>query len=167
VEQELEAAVKRSIPMNIDGLSGVIYLELGFPAAVAKGLFSLSRGMGIVAHALEELQTGSVIKGPCPPGDDLVRYVGPAQRSLASPTAQASAVDDEFWSTLGEAGVCVYWGTDLDQFNLLDAGVRASLVKFTIDSSWEPEPERSQSLAVISRLPKPDRLLALRELAGA
>jgi citrate synthase len=167
VERELEAAVTRAIPMNIDGLSGVIYLELGFPAAVAKGLFSLSRGMGIVAHALEELQTGSVIKGPCPPGEDLVRYTGHEERSLLGPARRHSAVDDEFWSTLGEGGVCVYWGADLDQFNLLDAEVRARLVSFTIDSSWQPEPKRAESVTAILELPKAERLAALRELAGA
>jgi len=77
VEAAVEETVGRPIPMNVDALSGIVYLELGFPAAVAKGLFSLSRGAGIVAHALEELQRGSRIKGPCPPEEDLVRYIGP------------------------------------------------------------------------------------------
>jgi citrate synthase len=85
VEDALRAAVGRDVPLNVDGLSGIVYLELGFPAAVAKGLFSLSRGAGIVAHALEERQRGSLIKGPCPPGDDLVRYIGEPTRSLAAP----------------------------------------------------------------------------------
>lgn len=77
VEAALEAAVGRPIPMNIDALSAIVYLELGFPPAVAKGLFSLSRGAGIVAHALEELERGTRIKGPCPPDEQLVRYIGP------------------------------------------------------------------------------------------
>ena len=82
VEAALGEAVGRELPLNVDGLSGIVYLELGFPAAVAKGLFSLSRGAGIVAHALEEHERGSLIKGPCPPGEDLVQYVGEPTRSL-------------------------------------------------------------------------------------
>lgn len=77
LEAALSEAKGRSLTMNIDGATAVIYCELGFPALAAKGLFCLSRGVGIVAHALEEMQSGTLIKGPCPPGDDLVRYVGP------------------------------------------------------------------------------------------
>ncbi len=79
----LEAALVRekgrSLGLNVDGVTAIVYCELGLPPAAAKGLFCLSRGVGIVAHALEEMQSGTRIKGPCPPGDDLVKYVGPAE----------------------------------------------------------------------------------------
>ena len=79
----LEAALARAkgprLGMNVDGVTAIVYCELGLPPAAAKGLFCLSRGVGIVAHALEEMQSGARIKGPCPPGDDLVKYVGPAE----------------------------------------------------------------------------------------
>jgi citrate synthase len=78
LEKALSAAKGRELTMNIDGITAVIYCELGFPALAGKGLFCLSRGVGIVAHALEEMRSGSLIKGPCPPGDDLERYTGPA-----------------------------------------------------------------------------------------
>ena len=77
VEVALSAAKGRDLTMNIDGATAMIYCELGFPSLAGKGLFSLSRGVGIVAHALEEMPAGTLIKGPCPPGDDLERYVGP------------------------------------------------------------------------------------------
>jgi citrate synthase len=77
VEAALSVAKTRALTMNIDGASAMIYCELGFPALAGKGLFSLSRGVGIVAHALEEMQSGTLIKGPCPPGSELERYVGP------------------------------------------------------------------------------------------
>jgi citrate synthase len=77
VERALLAAKDRQLTMNIDGATALIYCELGFPTLAGKGLFSLSRGVGIVAHALEEMQSGTLIKGPCPPGEDLERYVGP------------------------------------------------------------------------------------------
>jgi len=77
VEAALSAAKTRALTMNIDGATAIIYCELGFPALAGKGLFSLSRSVGIVAHALEEMQSGTLIKGPCPPGPELERYVGP------------------------------------------------------------------------------------------
>ena len=53
--------------MNIDGATAVIYGELGFAPALARGLFLLSRSVGILAHAWEESQSGRRIKGPIPP----------------------------------------------------------------------------------------------------
>lgn len=76
VEAALSAAKGRELTMNVDGATAMIYCELGFPALAGKGLFCLSRGVGIVAHAVEEMQSGSLIKGPCPPGPELERYVG-------------------------------------------------------------------------------------------
>jgi citrate synthase len=78
----LEGVLQRKIPMNIDGISAAIQCELAIPAEAAKGIFSLSRGMGIVAHALEERISGVLIKGPCPNQEDLVRYTGPSLRHL-------------------------------------------------------------------------------------
>ncbi len=57
----------RTIPMNIDGATALIYGELGFPDALARGLFVLSRSVGILAHAWEQKQQGGRIKGPLPP----------------------------------------------------------------------------------------------------
>jgi citrate synthase len=79
LEVALARAKGRTLGLNVDGVTAIVYCELGLPAAAAKGLFCLSRGVGIVAHALEEMQSGTRIKGPCPPGDDLVKYVGPAE----------------------------------------------------------------------------------------
>jgi citrate synthase len=81
LETALARAKGRTLGLNVDGLTAIVYCELGLAPAAAKGLFCLSRGVGIVAHALEELQSGARIKGPCPPGDDLVKYVGPAESS--------------------------------------------------------------------------------------
>jgi citrate synthase len=55
------------VPMNIDGATAVIYAELGFAAPLARGLFVLSRSVGILAHAYEESLEGRRNKGPIPP----------------------------------------------------------------------------------------------------
>ncbi len=67
VEQELSRRKGKPIPMNIDGATAVIYSELGFEAPLARGLFCLSRSVGILAHAWEQTQQGGRNKGPTPP----------------------------------------------------------------------------------------------------
>lgn len=49
--------------MNIDGATAVIYAELGFAPPLARGLFCLSRSVGILAHAWEQSQQGGRKKG--------------------------------------------------------------------------------------------------------
>lgn len=66
VEQALGAGREKPIPMNIDGATAVIYAELGFPAPLARGLFCLSRSVGILSHAWEQTQQGGRNKGPIP-----------------------------------------------------------------------------------------------------
>jgi citrate synthase len=69
-------ATLRPVPMNIDGATAVIYAELGFAPPLARGLFVLSRSVGILAHAWEESQQGRRNKGPMPPSI-LPAYLGP------------------------------------------------------------------------------------------
>jgi citrate synthase len=68
VEKLLGRNKGRTIPMNIDGATAVIYSELGFSPPLGRGLFILSRSVGILAHAWEQSQQGGRIKGPMPPG---------------------------------------------------------------------------------------------------
>lgn len=68
VEAALERRKGRLIPMNIDGATAVIYAELGFAPPLGRGLFLLSRSVGILAHAWEQTRQGGRIKGPMPPG---------------------------------------------------------------------------------------------------
>jgi len=81
---ENELAVRKGgkrIPMNIDGATAVIYAELGFPAPLARGLFCLSRSVGILAHAWEQTQQGGRNKGPIP-RQYVPTYDGPPQRPV-------------------------------------------------------------------------------------
>jgi len=82
VEAELAARKNgRRIPMNIDGATAVIYAELGFPAPLARGLFCLSRSVGILSHAWEQTGQGGRNKGPIP-REYLWTYDGPAPREV-------------------------------------------------------------------------------------
>lgn len=67
VQDVLNTRKGRPIPMNIDGATAVIYAELGFAGPLARGLFCLSRSVGIIAHAWEQMQQGGRNKGPTPP----------------------------------------------------------------------------------------------------
>lgn len=72
---------RRPIPMNIDGITAVIFCELGFEPELGRGIFALSRSVGILAHAWEQKQQGGRIKGPMPK-EIPYTYTGPARRTL-------------------------------------------------------------------------------------
>ena len=83
IERLLASGKRSPIPMNIDGATAVLYSELGFPPPLGRGVFILSRSVGILAHAWEQSQQGGRIKGPMSP-DIPYRYTGVARRSLAA-----------------------------------------------------------------------------------
>jgi citrate synthase len=84
VEAELAAQKQRPVPMNIDGATGVIFAELGFPPPLCRGLFVLSRSVGALAHAFEEMQSGARNKGPIP-RHLIWTYSGTPARTLPRP----------------------------------------------------------------------------------
>jgi citrate synthase len=81
LEDALATRKGRRIPMNIDGATAVVYAELGFAPPLCRGLFVLSRSVGALAHAWEEMQSGQRNKGPIP-RHLLWNYTGPPERSL-------------------------------------------------------------------------------------
>lgn len=84
IERQLAAGRSRPVPMNIDGATAIVYGELGFEPGLSRGLFCLSRSVGILAHAWEERTAGSRIKGPLPP-PLLADYTGVPPRGLPDP----------------------------------------------------------------------------------
>lgn len=91
IDADLAAAKGRTIPLNIDGATAVVYAELGFPPALCRGLFVLSRSVGILAHAYEESLSGKRNKGPIP-RQWLWTYDGPADREIPSPEPSGPAM---------------------------------------------------------------------------
>lgn len=81
IERQLQTGRAKPVPMNIDGATAVIYSELGFQPELGRGLFVLSRSVGILAHAWEEQGEGRRIKGPLPP-PLLPSYTGPSPRTV-------------------------------------------------------------------------------------
>ena len=66
VEAVLTRRKGKPIPMNIDGSTAVIFSELGFEPEMGRGLFILSRSVGILSHAWEQKQQGGRSRGRCP-----------------------------------------------------------------------------------------------------
>lgn len=81
IEGSLRARKGKAIPLNIDGATAVIYGELGFPPPLCRGLFILSRSVGVLAHAWEQMGEPARNKGPLP-REWLWTYKGPAERRL-------------------------------------------------------------------------------------
>ena len=81
IERMVEERKGRRIPMNIDGATAVIYAELGFAPPLCRGLFVLSRSVGILAHAWEQMQRSERNKGPLP-RDATWTYCGEPPRDV-------------------------------------------------------------------------------------
>ncbi|WP_116140185.1 citryl-CoA lyase [Trinickia diaoshuihuensis] len=79
IEAYLKARKGRTIPMNIDGATAVIYAELGFEPELARGVFCLSRAVGILSHAWEQRGRAERNKGPMP-RQMPYRYTGKPER---------------------------------------------------------------------------------------
>ncbi|WP_144107726.1 citryl-CoA lyase [Paraburkholderia sp. BCC1886] len=81
VEALLKQRKNKPVPMNIDGATAVIYAELGFAPELARGVFCLSRAVGILSHAWEQRGRSERNKGPMP-RQMAYTYTGEAERHL-------------------------------------------------------------------------------------
>jgi citrate synthase len=81
VEDAISAGREQRIPMNVDGVTAVIYCELGLTPELGRGVFILARSVGILAHTIEQMTQGGRIKGPMPKSIGYT-YTGPARRSV-------------------------------------------------------------------------------------
>jgi citrate synthase len=81
IEALLQRRKNKPVPMNIDGATAVIYAELGFAPELARGVFCLSRAVGILAHAWEQRARNERNKGPMP-RQIAYRYTGQPERHL-------------------------------------------------------------------------------------
>ena len=81
LEDTLSKGRVRRIPMNVDGATAVIHCELGLAPELGRGVFILSRSVGSLAHAWEQMQQGGRIKGPQAKFLNYT-YDGPPRRDL-------------------------------------------------------------------------------------
>lgn len=81
IDEHLRRTKSRPVPMNIDGATAAIYAELGFAPPLCRGLFILSRSVGILAHGYEQSLGTQRNKGPIP-RQWLWTYTGPEDREV-------------------------------------------------------------------------------------
>jgi citrate synthase len=81
IEALLKQRKNKPVPMNIDGATAVIYAELGFAPELARGVFCLSRAVGILSHAWEQRGRNERNKGPMPRQMSYT-YTGKPERHL-------------------------------------------------------------------------------------
>ena len=79
VRDALNAISSKPLPLNVDGAMGAILSDMGFDSRVTKGFFVMSRIVGLVAHAHEELMGDAGVRR-IDEGD--VAYGGTSPRSL-------------------------------------------------------------------------------------
>jgi len=86
--QSIYAAMKelsgKHLTINVDASAAAILCELGIPSQTAPGFICLSRGLGLSAHAYEEIKFGKRMKAPMPPDllNEHMTYSGPSPREL-------------------------------------------------------------------------------------
>jgi citrate synthase len=86
--QSIYAAMKelsgKHLTINVDASAAAILCELGIPSQTAPGFICLSRGLGLLAHAYEEIKFGKRMKAPMPPDllNEHMTYSGPSPREL-------------------------------------------------------------------------------------
>ncbi len=86
IHQELAKAIEtefakrgKSLPINVDGAIGAIISDMGFDWRLGKGFFVISRSVGLVAQAYEELTRERPMR---PLGFSDYQYDGPGPRDV-------------------------------------------------------------------------------------
>lgn len=79
IQDALQRATGKELPINIDGAIAAILCEIGFPMTLSNALFIVARLAGILAHAHEEMTTMPPMRRIDPVDFD---YAGPPDREL-------------------------------------------------------------------------------------
>ena len=61
LEGEIEKQSGRRVPLNATGAIGALLCEIDFPVAAMRGVAVISRSAGLLAHAIEELETSTTL----------------------------------------------------------------------------------------------------------
>ena len=84
IYEAMKEITGKHLTINIDASAAAILCELGVPSETASGFICLSRGLGLLAHAFEEIKFGKRMKAPMPPDllSEHMTYSGPGKREL-------------------------------------------------------------------------------------
>jgi len=79
IEVELTSSLGRKLPINVDGAIAAVISDMGFDWRIGKGFFIISRVVGLVAHAYEEMTREKPMRKL---GDWNFEYDGPGKREI-------------------------------------------------------------------------------------
>jgi len=84
IYEAMKEISRMHLTINIDASAAAILCEVGIPSKTASGFICLSRGLGLLAHAHEEIKFGKRMKAPMPPDllNEHMTYSGPPLRDL-------------------------------------------------------------------------------------
>ena len=79
LEQATKKIIGRRLAMNVDGAIAGLICDMGIDPALGKAFFIVSRSIGYVAHAYEQMTKERPFKAP---SYDEIHYTGPDRRDL-------------------------------------------------------------------------------------
>ncbi len=79
IAEKLSLALRRQMPLNVDGAIAALLVDLGFEPAVGNGFFLMARMPGLVAHVLEEKKRQKPMRRVSPTSHS---YDGPPPRGF-------------------------------------------------------------------------------------
>ena len=84
IHEAMKEITGKHLTINIDASAAAILCELGIPSETGSGFVCLSRSLGLLAHAYEEIKFGKRMKAPMPPDllGEHMTYSGPEKREL-------------------------------------------------------------------------------------
>ncbi len=84
IYEAMKEITGKHLTINIDASAAAILCELEIPSETAPGFICLSRGLGLLAHAYEEIKSGKRMKAAMPADvlSEHMTYSGPEAREL-------------------------------------------------------------------------------------
>jgi citrate synthase len=84
IYEAMKEITGKHLTINVDASGAAILCELGIPSKAGPGFTCLGRGLGLLAHAYEEINVGKRMKAPMPPDllNEHMTYSGPGERDL-------------------------------------------------------------------------------------
>lgn len=80
LEERLIQEKGRHLAANINGAVAAAISDLGVDWQMGRGIFIISRSLGLIVHALEEMKLGKPYKKV--PSED-IDYIGPEEKEVA------------------------------------------------------------------------------------
>ncbi len=79
IQQAMHEALRRVLPLNVDGAIAALLCEMDFPPEMGNGLFAIARTVGLTAHVFDEITAQRPMRRISPTAHE---YNGPPEREV-------------------------------------------------------------------------------------